>query len=135
VARGGITIVDLDSRNGTFIDDERIQTAALIVGQKVQFGGIPFVLVCQNWDEDPGSDLETVDHTGQKRTVIPQTIAARLSRAQNSVLVYLVEGLSERQTSEKLNLSQHTVHNHIREIYSILNVHSRAELLAMLLKF
>ena len=46
----------------------------------------------------------------------------------------LIEGLTERQTSKRLTLSHHTVHNHVREIYSILNVHSRGELLALLLK-
>ena len=128
-------MVDLGSRNGTYINDQRILTASLITGQKVQFGGIPFILVSQNLDGGPDSDLETSDHRDDRRLLIPETIATRLSRAQNSVLVHLVEGLTERQTSKQLSLSRHTVHNHVREIYTILNVHSRAELLALLLKY
>jgi pSer/pThr/pTyr-binding forkhead associated (FHA) protein len=135
VALGCVTVVDLDSRNGTFIEDERIRTADLLVGQKVQFGGIPFLLVCADRDAEPDSDLETADHRGERRTVIPEAVAGRLSPAQNCVLVHLVEGLTERQTSERLCLSPHTVHNHTREIYSILGVHSRAEVLALLLKY
>jgi DNA-binding CsgD family transcriptional regulator len=135
VTSGRVTVVDLDSRNGTYINDERIRTAPLIAGQKVQFGGIPFILICENGDNEFDSDLETADHRGGRRSLIPETVAARLSRAQNCVLVHLVEGLTELQTSKRLTLSPHTVHNHVREIYSILNVHSRAELLALLLKY
>ena len=46
----------------------------MIVGQKVQFGGIPFVLVCQNGDNEPDSDLETADHRDERRALIPETI-------------------------------------------------------------
>ncbi len=135
VTSDGVTVVDLQSRNGTYIDDDRIRAATLIAGQRVQFGAIPFILVSQNGDGEPDSDLETADHRDEPRALIPENVAARLSRAQNCVLVHLVEGLTERQTSERLALSFHTVHNHVREIYSILNVHSRAELLALLLKY
>lgn len=135
VSADGVAVVDLGSRNGTYIDDERVSTADLSVGQKVQFGGITFMLVRCNSDDEVESDLETADHREPRQVLIPEAVAARLTPAQNSVLLHLVEGLTERQTSAKLALSQHTVHAHVRDIYKLLDVHSRAELLALLLKY
>jgi len=130
-----VTVVDLDSRNGTFINDERIESSDLAIGQKVTFGGVPFVLMSEDTaDEIADSKVETADHGKKERTVIPRSVKDRLSAAQGRVLIHLVEGLSEKDTAEKLNISPHTVHNHVRDIYSILNVHSRAELLSRLLK-
>jgi pSer/pThr/pTyr-binding forkhead associated (FHA) protein len=130
-----VTVVDLESRNGTYIDGQRIESGELSVGHKVTFGGVPFVLLSEESADEPAdSSMETADHRDRERTAIPSAVANRLSWAQRRVLVQLLEGLSEKEAAEKLNLSPHTVHNHVRDIYSTLNVHSRAELLALLLK-
>ena len=68
------------------------------------------------------------------RMAVPESVASQLTRAQCRVLMRLLDGLSEKDTAEALKISPHTVHNHVRDIYSILNVHSRGELLALLLK-
>jgi DNA-binding CsgD family transcriptional regulator len=39
-------------------------------------------------------------------------------------------GLSEKDVAVRLELSRHTVHSHVREIYRLLNVRTRSELLA-----
>ncbi len=128
-------MVDLESRNGTYIDDARIQSSALAVGQKVTFGGVPFLLMSENHQaECADSSIETADHRDKLRTVLPEAVASRLSWAQRRVLLHLVDGLSEKDTADKLKISPHTVHNHVREIYATLNVHSRAELMALILK-
>ena len=134
VRGAAVTVVDLDSRNGTYVDDARIQSSQLAVGQKVTFGGVPFVLRSDADSECVDSSIETADHRDKLRTTVPETIASRLSPAQCRVLMQLVDGLSEKETADKLKISPHTVHNHVREIYSTLNVHSRAELLALMLK-
>ncbi|MGL6073896.1 MAG: response regulator transcription factor [Fimbriiglobus sp.] len=46
------------------------------------------------------------------------------------VLNALLEGDTERQIALKLNLSRHTVHEHVTRLYRRLEVHNRAELLA-----
>ncbi len=130
-----VSVVDLKSHNGTYIDDQRIESGELAVGHKVTFGGVPFILLSEDSaDEAADSSMETADHRDRERTAIPASVANRLSWAQRRVLTHLLDGLSEKETAEKLNLSPHTVHNHVRDIYSTLNVHSRAELLALLLK-
>ncbi len=42
----------------------------------------------------------------------------------------LLEGLSEKEIAYKLGLSRHTVHSHVKDIYELAGVNSRAELLA-----
>ncbi|MFM9965427.1 MAG: response regulator transcription factor [Planctomycetaceae bacterium] len=52
-----------------------------------------------------------------------------LKPAQLRVLELFLKGLLEKQVAEKLGISQHTVHNHAREIYRAYRVHTRPELL------
>ena len=40
-----------------------------------------------------------------------------------------MEGVPEKEVAARLHISQHTVHDHIKKIYGILDVHSRGELL------
>lgn len=52
----------------------------------------------------------------------------RLSAAELPVMQLWSDGLPEEAIGERLCLSPHTVHNHIRNAYRRLGVHSRAEL-------
>ena len=45
------------------------------------------------------------------------------------VLVMLAEGLSKRETADRLFLSFNTVHSHVRAIYRKLDVSSRSDAL------
>lgn len=55
------------------------------------------------------------------------SFAHRLSAAELRVLAPLYRGMSEADIAESLCLSAHTVHNHIRNAYTRLCIHSRAE--------
>ncbi len=44
-AAGEIEIDDLDSTNGTFVNDRRIQRSALVAGDRVRVGRVELVLV------------------------------------------------------------------------------------------
>src|SRR5947209_374501 len=44
VTKTTLGVLDLGSRNGTFIDSDRVQTAALRMGHQVRFGGVAFLL-------------------------------------------------------------------------------------------
>jgi DNA-binding NarL/FixJ family response regulator len=44
--------------------------------------------------------------------------------------VAVLQGLSEKQVAVQLHMKQHTVHWHVKEIYTSLGVHSHAELCA-----
>ncbi len=51
-----------------------------------------------------------------------------LSRAQLTVLVHMLNGLSEAEIGERIGRSKHTVHDHVKRLYETLDVSSRVEL-------
>jgi DNA-binding CsgD family transcriptional regulator len=131
LTESGVTVTDLGSRNGTFVEGKRIATCPVSDGQRVRFGSVTFILVgLKGAGEEVDSEVET-DRSGNApepaQTATPQ---AGLSPAERRVLDLLVGGFGEKQIAKRLEISQHTVHNHVRAIYRCYAVHSRAELLA-----
>jgi DNA-binding CsgD family transcriptional regulator len=127
---GVITVVDLNSQNGTFVDEQRVKSANVACGQRLRFGQVSFVVKDELADSD--SDLNT--DLGDSEALGKPADENRFSPAQQRVLQLVLQGLSEKETARKLHLSPHTVHNHLQTIYVLLGVHSRSELLARLLK-
>lgn len=58
----------------------------------------------------------------------------QLTKRENEVLYYLVDGKTKKQIAEIMFLSYHTVDNHIRNIYSKLHVHTRTEAVVKVFK-
>lgn len=54
----------------------------------------------------------------------------RLTGRQRQVLMFLLSGDSQRQISLKMQVSEHTIGEHVKEIYRRFNVNSRGELFA-----
>jgi DNA-binding NarL/FixJ family response regulator len=63
-----------------------------------------------------------------------KSVTDRLSEAERRVFELLLTGQPEKGIARRLDLSPHTVHNHVRAILRAFHVHSRAELLAELLR-
>ena len=57
-----------------------------------------------------------------------------LTNREQEILRLLVDGLSKKQIAAQINLSQHTVDSHIRNIYGKLEVHTRSGAVAKALK-
>lgn len=55
--------------------------------------------------------------------------SASLSTMEREVLVHLKTNMTERAIGELLGRSRHTIHTHVRSIYSKLQVRSRSELI------
>jgi DNA-binding NarL/FixJ family response regulator len=51
----------------------------------------------------------------------------QLTDKEKEALKYLVEGLSYKMIADKMNLSFHTIHTHIRNVYEKLHVNSKGE--------
>ena len=70
------------------------------------------------------------------QVVVPReggpTLAALPSRLRQ-VLWLLCLGRGEKQIAAELDLSPHTVHNHVRRLHALYNVRSRGELLSRVL--
>lgn len=61
----------------------------------------------------------------------PSTAWAALSDRERQVVGGLYAGHSPQQIASRLSISQYTVRNHLRSIYSKLGVHSQRELLSL----
>jgi DNA-binding CsgD family transcriptional regulator len=67
------------------------------------------------------------DKNGQ---IYRQLDQAGLTRRELEIAALIHQGISTRNISDQLNLSYHTVRNHIKHIYCKINVSTRSEMLA-----
>jgi DNA-binding CsgD family transcriptional regulator len=121
-----LSVRDLGSRNGTYVDETRIEHATLGLGQSLRLGLVILqVADCPLPDDQPGTAviLPTLPGTLEQR-------ARDLSPAQLRVMHLLIEGLAEKAIAGRLFLSPNTIHSHIKAIYRQLDVHSRSALLS-----
>lgn len=129
-----VEVVDLKSRNGTFVDETRVEIAVLPLCTPLRLGAISFVLN-EHAEEDGCSSLCGTASTRELPSLPnPDSPASPLSAAESRVLDLVLDGLAEKQIATRLHISRHTAHNHVRNIYRTLGVHSRAELLALLVR-
>ena len=127
VATQGVIVTDLKSRNGTWINSERVGCVPVLPGDEISFGSVLFVISSDpNGESGLESDLATRDPFPNWGPIDPRTT---LSPRQTDVLNWLVKGLLEKEVASKLGISRETVHNHVRAIYAAYNTHSRVELL------
>jgi DNA-binding CsgD family transcriptional regulator len=126
-----IHVRDLNSRNGTFLDGQRIEAADVYAGQRLNFGDLMFdVRPAGATKVMTDSALET-PNLSHVATVPPDGgTPLPLSGAERRVFELLLLGLSEKEVATRLGVSPHTVHCHVRKIYKLLDVSSRPELLA-----
>jgi pSer/pThr/pTyr-binding forkhead associated (FHA) protein len=122
-----ITVRDLGSRNGTYIDTERINSSALGIGQRLCLGAVHFAV--ELLSRRPDSD-ERFAETASVDDSPPDLENLPLSAAERRVFELMLPGLSEKRIAGRLGLSRHTVHSHVRKIYESFCVRSRAELMA-----
>lgn len=132
VSDDGVKVEDLNSVNGVYIDDLQVKKAFVSPGQTLRFGSVPFVLAQQVQGNEEESEIDTVTcEKGDQAQ--PRQLLRPLTHGQSRVLPLLLKGHSERQIAEQLGLSVATVHNNVSAIYRAYQVHSRAELLVLLL--
>jgi pSer/pThr/pTyr-binding forkhead associated (FHA) protein len=125
----GVIITDLGSRNGTFVNQKRIQCASVFPGELIQLGSVN-LLLSQGPSGEGGLDLDEITLDAKSYYAgINQSTPTPLSPAQTKVFDLLVQGHLEKGVADELKLSVHTVHNHIRKIYQAYGVTSRVELL------
>lgn len=131
-------LCDLQSRNGTFVNERPIQETALLAGDVIRIR--PFqITICL-----PGTNPDSVewrfdDDTQKLAPVTPPhpAVEARppdLTPMQQRVLQFLLEGLGEKQIAAELGRSVNTIHWHSTMIYSKYGISSRAELFALRLR-
>jgi DNA-binding CsgD family transcriptional regulator len=128
VTRRSVTVTDLGSRHGTFVNGVRLDgaTVSVRVGDELRFGGVTFRL--EKYSEELlGRRAAEAD---SDKWEPPPSLADGLSPRQREVLECLKKGMSEKEVAAKLGLSRNTVHEYVTGIHKRLGVHSLGELLA-----
>lgn len=128
VTNGCVHIEDLSSRNGTFIENHQIGEGVLVPEQGIMFGQLAFQLKVIP-PEEASDDITYYASQAEIDRAQKHPGFSQLTEAQMRVFVELITGALESHIAQKLNLAKSTVHNHAKSIYSILGVHSRAELI------
>lgn len=62
--------------------------------------------------------------------LVEKTRPVQLTPRQRQVLMLLRRGLAEKDIANELRISRHTVHAHVKGIYTAFDVSTRAELLS-----
>jgi DNA-binding CsgD family transcriptional regulator len=126
-------IRDLNSQNGTYVNDQRVHDSKFAIGDCLRVGTVSLDVVQRlEGDSCHGVDDSTAHHDLAKlgSAFSQMCLKYELSQAQRPVLRLLLQGLTEKEVAARLFLSRHTVHAHAKNIYRLVGVHSRPELLA-----
>jgi DNA-binding CsgD family transcriptional regulator len=112
------TVVDLQSRNGTFVNGARIDVSPLREGDEIAIGPVA-VLQFTRRDEDELLDVRTQAGMADLSALTPR---------QREIAKLVAEGLSNPQIAEKLQLKPRTVTSHLEQVFARLDIRSRTEL-------
>lgn len=85
------------------------------------------ILSNANDAEDAAVAIKAILRGQHAATVIPDASANNLTQKQFAVLKLIAQGKSNKEASQKLNMSPETVKSHLSEIYRRLEVANRAE--------
>ncbi len=128
-----LTIEDLDSSNGIFVNETGVSFSELKLGDHVRFGSVPCAVSANAWlPGDESADVTTF-RIPRSKFEDDTAIVNTFTPAQRRIIPLLMEGKSEPDIALALGKSVHTVHTHVRAIFQRAGVHSRAELIVKLL--
>jgi DNA-binding CsgD family transcriptional regulator len=103
---GMVVILDLQSTNGTFVNDNRVEMTALREGHRIGIG--------------PDAELEFTRQDDPP--------AAPRPRRELQIARLVAQGLTNPQIAERLGVKPRTVSSHLDNIYARLKISSRAAL-------
>ncbi|MBL4685294.1 MAG: FHA domain-containing protein, partial [Nannocystaceae bacterium] len=111
-----LSLVDLGSKNGTFLNGERVDVAALHHGDQIQLGPVTLRFVLA---EPDGPTADTTTNA---------VLVARLSPREHEVATHVAKGLTNPEIAEVLGVSRRTVATHLERVYARLDIHTRVAL-------
>lgn len=122
-----LNLVDLGAKNGTWLNGERIDVAALHHGDRIQIADVVLQIVITQ-DQPvaavppPGAPLGASPHGS------PAEPRLGLSAREWEVAIEVARGLTNAEIAKTLGISRRTVATHLERIYERLGIHSRAAL-------
>jgi pSer/pThr/pTyr-binding forkhead associated (FHA) protein len=114
-AAAAVSLVDLGAKNGTFLNGDRVDIAALHHGDRIQIG--PVVLV-----------FSLVEVDGAAAAPVRPSVRAVLSAREWEVATHVARGSTNPDIAKALGITRRTVATHLERIYERLDIHSRAAL-------
>jgi DNA-binding CsgD family transcriptional regulator len=117
---GEVRVVDLASRNGTYLNGRRVEQASLRDGDELRLGSVGLRL------RYVGGNTAGVAGSGAAIPELP------LSARELEVAQLVAAGLTNAEIGAKLHISPATVGRHLSNVYERLGIHSRAALVARL---
>lgn len=117
-----ISVVDLRSRNGTFVNGRRIDAAELAEGDEIHFGPIAAFRFTRALEAG-------VVTTATRSTADLHALSVR----EREVALLVAEGLTNSAVAERLGIRPRTVATHLEHIFAKLSIGSRAELIRVVL--
>jgi DNA-binding CsgD family transcriptional regulator len=116
------------------LDEDRLIGMAVEHAQKFhdinlleQFSNDQLRQLVQRENDSYWSRVAHLIPNGQLRTVLDEKLCER----EREIVSYVVHGFANREIADRLFISDRTVSTHLVNIYEKLNVHSRAELTAL----
>lgn len=107
-----LNLVDLGSKNGTFINGERVDVAALHHGDRIQLGPVTLHF--------------RLDEPGTPSVRRPTSLG--LTPREQEVAAHVAQGMTNADIAKALGITRRTVATHLERIYERLGIHSRAAL-------
>ena len=131
---GKLWLKDRDSSNGSFVNEQQVSEATIILDDVVRLGHVVLYVVPESTVMQGTAILEhraTIAALACAGIPAYESTLERLSETQLRVLRLLLTGGSEKEMATELFVSPHTVHSHIQAVYRELGVTSRAELMSI----
>lgn len=129
---GDLHLIDLGSRNGTFVNDAPVTEARPRINDGLRLGAVRLVLTM---DPDPAQhgaleQTTRLEVLSSGKTQTPSD--PPLSRPQREVLQLVAKGLNDNAIARLLGRSYYTIRNHLKLVFKAFGVHSKPELLGKL---
>lgn len=125
---------DLQSSNGTRLNGCLIRGGETIQnGSRLEIGPFSLNVFCEHQDainESMCVDCLTGTERSSLKMLAPEPQISLLTPSQRRVFNLLIRGMIEKEVAAELGITIHTVHDHAKAIYKILNVSTRGELIS-----
>ena len=124
LSEGHWRLVDLESRNGTFVNDRRVQRRSLRDGDRIQIGDSTLTFSVEEDEEET-----EIDDSRRLVSLVPD-----LSEREKEILALIAQGLTDRSIGEELFISASTVRSHLDRIKHKTGLRRRSELTRLALE-